>query len=149
MRKEKGITLIALIIMIVVIGVVLFTGFKYAKEYFIKQEKEDIKAEMLAIQGIVTGIKNKHIVDEENNKLVGTKIDLDNNTTEYKITDNLKNELKKQEDAELYILNNEELKKQSIDNTNINETEFYVVDYNSEEVFYSLGIDGKYKLSEL
>ncbi len=149
MKKENGITVITLIIMIVVIVVAVVTGFKYAKEYYVKQENEDIKAEMLAIQSVITGIKNKHTVDEENNKLIGTKIDLENNTTEYKITENFKKCLKEQENSDLYILNNEELKEHGINDINVNKTEFYVVDYNSEEIFYSLGINGKYKLSEL
>lgn len=149
MHNQKGISLILLIIIVVVMGVVIFTGFQHVKEYIEKQKVEDIKATMLTIQGVITNIKNKHIVDEENNALVGIKIDLENNETEYKITEELKQHLLNLVEPELYILNQEELTNNGVKNVNINDTEFYVVDYNSEEIFYSLGVDGKYKLSEL
>ena len=74
---------------------------------------------------------------------------LENNESGYNITDEFKNSLQTQTNAILYILTNEDLKKHGIENTNINENEFYVVDYNSGEIFYSLGLNGKYKLSEM
>ena len=47
------------------------------------------------------------------------------------------------------ILSKEDLLNNGVKDVEINEDEFYVVDYNTEEVFYSLGIEGKYKLSEM
>ena len=149
MKEEKGIALITLIIILVVLGLIIFTGLKYAENYMKKQEIEDIKANMLAIQSVITHINNKKTVDEENNALVGTKLDLESNQTEYVITEELKKSLLEKEETELYILNEEELKNNGIKNVKVNETEFYIVDYNSGEVFYSLGVEGKYKLSEI
>lgn len=149
MEKQRGITLIALVIVLVVVGIVIYSGIQYVQKYKNTQEVEDIKANMLAIQGVITSINNKHIVDEENNALEGLKLDLVNNTTEYNITEKFKEELSKLEEAELYILNKETLEKHSINDVNISNKEFYVVDYNSGEVYYSLGINGKYKLSEI
>lgn len=149
MEKQRGITLIALVIILVVVGIVIYSGIQYVQKYKNTQEVEDIKANMLAIQGVITGINNKHIVDEENNALEGLKLDLENNTTEYNITEKFKEELSKLEEADLYILNKETLEKHSINDVNISNKEFYVVDYNSGEVYYSLGINGKYKLSEI
>ena len=149
MKKESGLTLIALVIIIVAIGMILYTGYNYAKEYMNNQKNEDRKAEMLAIQTVITNIQNKHTVDEEQNALVGISLNLENNESGYNITDEFKNSLQTQTNAILYILTNEDLKKHGIENTNINENEFYVVDYNSGEIFYSLGLNGKYKLSEM
>lgn len=149
MEKQRGITLIALVIILVVVGIVIYSGIQYVQKYKNTQEIEDIKANMLAIQGVITSINNKHIVDEENNALEGLKLDLENNTTEYNITEKFKEELSKLEEADLYILNKETLEKHSINDVNISNKEFYVVDYNSGEVYYSLGINGKYKLSEI
>jgi len=53
------------------------------------------------------------------------------------------------EGAELYVLNQEELQAHGIKNVEITENKFYIIDYNSSEVYYSLGIEGKYKLSEI
>ena len=149
MKEKKGITLVALVIILVAVGIVVYTGLQYAQKYMDNQEVEDIKANMLTIQGVITNINNKHTVDEENNILEGRKVELENNTTGYDITEELKNVLLSIENAELYILNQEELKNYGIKDVNINNKEFYVVDYHSGEVFYSLGINGKYKLSEM
>jgi len=149
MRKENGITMIALLIIIILVGIVIFSGIKYAQKYMANQEVEDIKANMLAIQSIVTHIRNKHTVDEANTPFIGIYLELENNTTGYNITEKFKNALMSIEGANLYILNQDELNSNGIKEITVNQTEFYVVDYNSGEVFYSLGIRGKYKLSEI
>lgn len=149
MKNEKGIALIGLVIVVLLTAVVLFAGTNYLKEYVSNQKNEDIKANMLAIQTVITNVKNKHTVDETNNILVGTKLDLENNETEYTISDEFKNVLLSLENAELYILNTEELNNLGVKNIEVNNTAFYVVDYNSEEILYSLGVNGAYKLSEM
>lgn len=149
MRNEKGIALIGLLLVVIIITIVIFFGMRYLKEYVNNQKNEDIKANMLAIQTVITNVKNKHTVDETNNILVGTKLDLENNETEYTISDEFKNVLLSLENAELYILNTEELNNLGVKNIEVNNTAFYVVDYNSEEILYSLGVNGVYKLSEM
>lgn len=149
MKNEKGIALIGLVIVVLLTAVVLFAGTNYLKEYVSNQKNEDIKANMLAIQTVITNVKNKHTVDETNNILGGTKLDLENNETEYTISDEFKNVLLSLENAELYILNTEELNNLGVKNIEVNNTAFYVVDYNSEEILYSLGVNGVYKLSEM
>lgn len=149
MKNEKGIALIGLVIVVLLTAVALFAGTNYLKEYVNNQRNEDIKANMLAIQTVITNVKNKHTVDETNNILVGTKLDLENNETEYTISEEFKNVLLSLENAELYILNTEELNNLGVKNIEVNNTAFYVVDYNSEEILYSLGVNGVYKLSEM
>ena len=149
MKNEKGIALIGLVIVVLLTAVALFAGTNYLKEYVNNQKNEDIKANMLAIQTVITNVKNKHTVDETNNILVGTKLDLENNETGYTISDEFKNVLLSLENAELYILNTEELNHLGVKNIEVNNTAFYVVDYNSEEILYSLGVNGVYKLSEM
>lgn len=149
MKSEKGIALIGLVILVMLTAVVLFAGTKYIKEYANNQKNEDIKANMLAIQTVITNVKNKHTVDETNNILIGVKLDLENNETEYVISEDFKNTLLTIENANFYILNSDELNNLGVKNIEINNTAFYVVDYNSEEVLYSLGVNGIYKLSEM
>ena len=149
MRNSKGVTLIVMVLAIVIIAIIIFVGMQYVKNYIAQQRIEDIKAAMLSIQGVVTNINNKHTVDEQTNALIGSKLDLENNTTGYNITEELKNSLLSVENTNLYILSQEELNTHGIKDITINNNEFYVVDYNSGEIFYSLGINGKYKLSEM
>ena len=148
MKSQRGIALVALILVIIVIGIVVFIGFKYANNYIENEEKEDIKTTMLTIQGKITNKQKKHIVVERKS-LKGTKIDLENNQTEYNINEELKKSLLTIENPELYILNEDELNELGVKDIVINDTEFYVVEYNTKEVFYSLGVNGKYKLSEM
>ena len=54
MKNKDGITLVALVLAIIVIGVIIFTGVQYTKNYINNQKIEDTKATMLAIQGIIT-----------------------------------------------------------------------------------------------
>lgn len=149
MRRQEGMTLIALVIIIIVVGIVIFAGLQYAKDYVANQEVEDIKSSMLAIQGVITNVNNKHTVDEENNSLLGVKLELENNETGYNVSEELKGILSSIENANLYILNQEELNNLGVKDVEITNSKFYVVDYNSGEIFYSLGINGKYKLSEI
>ena len=149
MKKESGLSMIALILIITVIGIVVFMGVKYVQNYIENEKKEDIKTTMLLIQGKITEIANKHTVDEAENGLIGTKLNLDSEDIEYNITDDLKQVLVNLENADLYILSQEDLNNLSVKDVQINKDEFYIVDYNSEDVIYSLGINGKYKLSEL
>ena len=125
MKQSKGIALIGLILVVVIILIVVLWGLKYAKGYLNNQQKEDTKATMLAIQTVITNVKNKHIVDEKENSLIGVKLDLENNETEYKITEDLKNVLSTMENAELYILNKEELNNLGVKNVEVNDTEFF------------------------
>lgn len=149
MKSEKGIALIGLVILVILTAVVLFAGTKYIKEYANNQKNEDIKANMLAIQTVITNVKNKHTVDETNNILIGVKLDPENNETEYVISEDFKNTLLTIENANFYILNSDELNNLGVKNIEISNTAFYVVDYNSEEILYSLGVNGVYKLSEM
>lgn len=149
MKQERGIALVALVIFTVVIGVVVFAGLQYARNYISVEKNVDIKSTMLTIQGMITNVRNKHIVDEENNALLGTKLDLENNETDFILSEGLKNEIQSLEGAELYILSKDDLENMGIKNVDISSNKFFIVDYNSEEVFYSLGVEGKYKLSEI
>ena len=149
MKRQEGITLIALVITIIIVGMIIIVGVQYAKEYINNQEIEDIKSSMLVIQGVITNIGNKHEIDKENNTLLGVKLELENNETGYNISEELKSILEGMENANLYILNQEELNNIGVKDVEINNSKLYIVDYNSGEVFYSLGINGKYKLSEI
>ena len=177
MKSEKGLTMIALIIIVLIVTILAIIVVKYTKEYIRKEKNEDIKNYMLLIQGKITEIANKHEVSEENNligiPLYSSKEDSDNdednnekveeeneddndetiktiqNDIEYKIPDELKTYFEKLEDANLYILTQEDLNNLSINGVTVNYDEFYIVDYNSGDVFYSKGLDGKYSLLEI
>lgn len=145
MKSEKGIALILLIFIVAILAIITVIGARYITEKAEEEKIEDIRTHMLSIQALVKKVKNKHIINEEN-ALLGVKLDLENNETGYEVTEDLKNELAQIEGADLYILTQDDVNNNGLKQIEINNTEFYVVDYNSEEVYYSLGIDGNYSL---
>lgn len=149
MKKENGLSMIALILIVVIISVAITIGVKHIKVYIANEKDEDIKTNMLLIQGKITEIANKHVIDEAENGLIGIKLNLESEENEYNISDELKEILINLEGADLYILTKEDLENLSIKDIEVNKDEFYIVDYNSEEVYYSLGINGQYKLTAL
>ncbi len=145
-KNEKGITIIALIITIIVMLLLISVSVKVGTEAIDKSKQEDIKSNMLLIQGKSKIIKDKHTYDEENSELVGTLI---SSATVYTISSELQNKINSNPNAQAYILSQSDLYNNGLTSITISNTEFYVVDYDTCEVYYSLGIDGKYALSEM
>ncbi len=149
MKEEKGLSMIALIFIVLIAAVLVFIGVKHIKTYIEDEKKTDIKTTMLLIQGKITEVGNKHEVDEENNSLVGKKIESIENETEYNFSDELKSELTKISEHELYILSQDDLNNLEVHGIEVNKDEFYIVDYTENDVFYSQGINGKYSLLDI
>ena len=148
MKKEKGITMIALIFIMVIVAALVFIGIKHVKTYIEDEKKTDIKTTMLLIQGKITEVGNKHEIDEENNSLIGKKIESFDEETEYNISEELKNELVLEE-HDIYILSKDDLNNIDVQGIEINKDEFYIVDYTTNDVYYSLGINGNYSLLDI
>lgn len=139
LNKEKGITVIALIITIIIMLILAGVGIHFGTDAIDKAKIEDIKTDMISIK-----TKAKIIAEQYNFKdidsLVGTPI-----------TD--------EEAGKLGIANNEnarkwgsnDLKNQGLPTI---EGDIYIVNYNlketnSCEVYYLQGYNGKYSLTEL
>lgn len=149
MKSEKGVSLILLIIVVVILIVLAVFGLKNIKEKVETENIENIKSHMLSIQALTKNVQNKHIVNAEENALIGIAVNLENNETEYKISDELKEELVKIENSNLYIITQEDVNNNGLSQIKIDNEEFYVVDYNAGEVYYSKGIDGKHSLANI
>lgn len=146
MKSEKGIAFIILIFLVVILIIAAFFGVKFIKERADKENIDNIKSHMLSIQALAKNVKNKNTVNAEN-PLLGIKLDLANNETEYQISEELKSELEKIENADLYIITQDDVNNNGLSQIKINNQEFYIVDYNAGEVYYSMGINGKYSLT--
>jgi hypothetical protein len=79
--------------------------------------------------------------------LVGTKFTDD---TKYEKT-NLNPAIPEEQKNNCYIWTQEDLNNQGLASINSDESKFYVVYYgdNNTEVYYSIGVDGKYSLTDL
>ena len=123
LKGEKGITIVALIIMIIVMLILVAVGVEFGMESVDKAKLEDIKTDMLSIKA-----KAKIVVEQYNYKeidgLVGTQI---TNEDANKINVNI-----------------------SSDAENFRKWSSYDIDNpNNCEVYYLKGYNGKYSLSEL
>ena len=146
LNNQKGITIIALIITVIIMAILVTVSIRVGTDAIDKSKQEDIKSNMLLIQGKSKIIKDKHTYDEANSGLVGTPI---GEATSYVISSELQNKINSNANAQAYVFNAEDLSNNGLGNIKISSTEFYVVDYDTCEVYYSLGIDGKYSLSEM
>lgn len=166
LKKENGITIVALVITVIIMLMLAGVGVYYASDAMKKGKLEDIKTDMISIK-----TKAKIVAEEYNFKdienLVGTKLDNDAEQEgiqfeTYEIPDELKNIFEaKDENGEakfditkLYVWTSEDLERQSLGAINIDDEAFYIVYYNLDntnecEIYYSKGFEGKYSLSEL
>ena len=141
LKTEKGITIIALVITIILMLILVSVGIKYGGEAIEKAELEDIKTDMISIK-----TKAKIITEQYNFKdiesLVGSTI-----TSEEIETLGLSGE----NSDNIRKLSKEDLTSQKLDNI---DGDKYVVVYDLEnpnncEVYYLEGYKGKYSLTDL
>ncbi len=166
LKVEKGITIIALIITIILMLILVGVGMHFGGDALDKAKIEDIKTEMLSIKPKAKVVaEQKNFKDIEN--LVGTPLDQDASqegiqTDTYNIPDELnaifneKNEEGnyKIDISKLYVWTKEDLNSQGLNTIDVDQNKFYIVYYNLKdtnacEVYYSQGINGQYSLNAL
>lgn len=148
-KSNKGITIIALIITIVIMLILMSVTIEFGATEVERAKLEDIKTTMLLIKG-----RAQIVADKES---FGENYD---NTGMIKLTDassydtsNLQSIFDNLEDtANLYVWEQSAMDNNNIQVT-ITNTDFFVIDYLTGEVYYSLGYTYEentyYSLSEL
>ena len=143
LKNEKGITIIALIITIILMLILVGVTVKVGTKEISKAKLEDIKTEMISIKTRAEIVKDKYDFKDIDN-LVGTKLSeaTDYNTEAIVIPDESK--------ENCYIWTQEDLNSQELSSIKVDKDKFYVVYYGDDiEIFYSKGVDGKYSLTDL
>lgn len=143
LKNEKGITIIALIITIILMLILVGVTVKVGTKEISKAKLEDIKTEMISIKTRAEIVKDKYDFKDIDN-LVGTKLSetTDYNTEAIVIPDASK--------ENCYIWTQEDLNSQELSSIKVDKDKFYVVYYGDDiEIYYSKGVDGKYSLTEL
>ena len=138
-KMEKGITLVALILTVVVMLILIRVGIEFGGDAISKAKIEDIKTDMISIK-----TKAKIVAEQYNFKDIDILVG---------------NAITNEEANKIGIANNDKLLKWSIDdlkNQNLSriEGDIYVVQYdldnpNNCEVYYLKGYEGIYSLTEL
>jgi len=138
---------VILLIAIIGLGILYYMGNEYKGEQF-----ETIKTDMLLIEGKTKIIAEKVKIKEKGASYVGRKIEKDSDIAYIK-------ELQDKGIIDLnakgtmyYILEQQNLEELGLSNIKLKEG-YYIVEYNSNEIIYSKGIENKegirlYKLSE-
>ena len=163
MGARKTITLIIAIIIIITIGITIATVMKKAIE---QTELQDLRTNMLLIQGkaktytenvSVETANLKEDKEEDNTKIAEVKNQKLKGTAIENCNEDIKNATKKagiEDTKDYYYLSQEDIKSMGI-NITVEEGTYYLVKYNFEdtEVVYTKGYEYKdkiyYKLSEI
>ena len=146
-NKYKFLKLIIAFIIRLVVGIFLFNiGTKKMQE----RKNDDIKTDMLMIEGKIKSIKAESEISNNQEKYVGTKVSEANDTEVNNVMQQL--QINQEELQNYYILNKESFEKMGLADS-IKDDDEYIVNYTNSDVIYVKGIklnnEIKYKLSDI
>lgn len=140
MRKENAMTHITLVIWIVIIIVIGYLGINFILKETVKGKVENLKTDMLLVQGRIKVIEQENEMNKEENSLKGLKVS--ENLEDEKIKKLIENKVINAEEENFdkyYIINSETLNDLKLqDNL---KGEYYIVNYKTHEIIYSKGIE--------
>lgn len=142
MKREYGITTIKLILIIVLIIIIFCGGFFLLHKLWKVHNIKNLKTDLLYIQAKGKVIKDKHILNE-NDELMGEKIE------EYPENEEVNKIIS--ESDKWYELDQKDL--EQMGKGNLKSEDGYIINYDTEDVIYAKGIkEGNntfYKLSDI
>ena len=137
MNKEKGMGIIAIIISVVVIALIVIFAYNFIINRADEQKLEDIRANMLLIQGKCKIIQETSKVNNNQDGLKGRKLSdikddgIINDFLNKNIIDNTKLD-------KYYALSNDDLASMELDIQN-EENSYYIVNYEDNTVYITKG----------
>lgn len=126
MKKNKGITLVSLIITVVLLILLAGTTTYVVDRITKTMNVENVKTDLLLIQAQIKTIAEKNNFNSEENPLIGTLSSID--TEKYGV----------EAERDYYLLSQEDLKTMNLEN--IEYDNGYYVCYDTEEVIYIKGV---------
>lgn len=154
-RGQRGITIVALIITIVLIGMIVAVAVTQGTDIIKKADLQTLNTNMLLVQAKEKVISEKNSFDEQNNPFKGKKLSEISGST---AIDELKSQGIIQESDEnyqfYYAWNQATLDELGLDSIELKSGTFFIVNYKTEDVIYSAGYkhtdkNTYYKLSDL
>ena len=139
MKKNNGMGIIKLILMVVLIVVVVATAVYFTRKKYREVKAETIRTDMLQVQWKLKDYIDKQTVKGEEKKYLGTKIsEMQDNEI---IKDLLaKNIISEEEYDKYYVLQDENLAEAGLEITNY-EGSYFLINYNTYEVIDTKGPD--------
>lgn len=141
MKSEKGMTLITTAVLVIVIAALVFAVVYYARIAIAKEGLESLKTDMLLVQAKVKKIAGEYTLEQKEELLKGTKIeDMAENET---IQNFLEKEIinTEEENKKYYVLDKQNLEELELEKVKLEENSYYIVDYTSNEVYYTKGVE--------
>ena len=147
MKKENGITLVALAITIIVMGILASITIRYAGPIVDTTKLQNLNTNMLLIQAKVKTIGENAKFNNDETKYVGQK--LSEVTSNEAVTELINKEIVDTA-SKYYLLSEQNLKEMGL--SNVDYEAGYIVNYDTDEIVYVKGFKYKnniyYKLSE-
>ena len=154
LKRENGLTYIAMIFIIVLIALIVFAVIYFARMQISKENLETLKTNLLLIQGKVELVSQHVDMKEKDAKLTGTKL------ADMKEDEVIKAFLEKQiidsesKDSDFYVLKEQDLKDLELSNIQMESGMYYIVDYKTNDIITTKGYtatDGQtyYKLTDI
>lgn len=154
MKSQRGMSYITLIIILIILAFVIAITIHFSKVMIENSKFETYETDMLQIQGKVKILQQEAIMDDNNEaKFVGRKLKDYAEVEKVKILiDNQIVSTEGDDYEKYYIVDNLDLEKMKLENIKV-DNGFFVVNYNTEEVIYSEGVQKEdktyYKLSDM
>jgi hypothetical protein len=153
MKSQKGMSYITLIIILIILAFVIAIAIHFTKVMIENKRFETYETDMLQIQGKVKILQQEAIMNDDDGKLQGRKLEKYAEIEEIKkLIDNQIVLTEGDDYGKYYIVDNYDLKNMKLENIQIDEG-LFIVNYNTEEVIYSEGVQkGEktyYKLSDM
>lgn len=141
MEKEKGMGLISIIFVIILIIALVLVAYYFLKNSKEKEQLEDIKANMLLIQGKAKIINESSKANNNTDNFKGTKV---SDIKEDQIISTFLNKGLLPEDKldKYYVLSNDDLSSMELEIKN-EENSYYIVNYEENTVFITKGYENK------
>ena len=155
-KNEKGITLVALAITIIVLLIIAGIGYNYGKEAIQKAQLEELRTNMLLIEA-----KAKGVVEEANFKMGISPDDARKSEVRQEVyVDTTKLQPASEISApleipvsECYVVTQETMSLWGLEDIELEDDEYYLIKFDdvnaTVEVYNTLGYDGKYSLTDI
>ena len=154
-KSEKGVTLVVLVITVIILAILATVAIDEIGNIMEQVNLETVGTDLLIVQAKAKVIAEKAIFNNDESLLKGQKISeiTDNEQINSLKTKGVISESETNYD-DYYMWNKQTIEELEIGITKMNDTEFFIVNYETEEVIYPQGYkhtDGStyYKLTEI
>ncbi len=156
-KKENGVTLIALIVTIIILTVIASIAIYSGSDTIKKAKLEEIKTNMLLIEAkareYVEDANFKMGINPDDAKKNQVRNDIYVNEAKLTKTSSVPSNINVKDINNCYDVTNDTLNSWGLDKIEVEENEKYIIEFDEQnasvEIYNTLGYDGKYSLTDI